>query len=194
MPLHAPHAHVRLSSQGSSSPANRVSGFGSLCQNNLCHSAYGVAPAEGSSALVLPRYAFYSNLKHYRSRSLVCDMPSSKRLEPLKAAQANMSQGAGALAAMQPLGQKRGPGHPGPVREERRRTVRTEARKAWKSEAETRQVSVADRDPCAGHQRAIDRREEAAEQARIVGQAERSSLGHWYSLPAGAVRRVLIWA
>jgi len=56
---------------------------------------------EGSSAFVLPRYAFYSNVKHYRSRILVCDMPSSKRLEPLKAAQAEMSQGAGSVAAMQ---------------------------------------------------------------------------------------------
>lgn len=151
-------------------------------------------PSRGSLALVLPWYAFYSKLKHYRSRSLVCDMPSGKRLEPLKAAQANMSQGAGVLVAMQPLRQKKSPGNPGPVREERRRTMRAEARKAWKSEAETRQVAIADRDLGAGHQRAIDRREKAAEQARIGGQAERSSLGHRYSLPDGAARRVLIWA
>src|SRR6478609_178832 len=121
-------------------------------------------------------------------------MPDGKRLEPFQGGEANMSQGAGILAAMQPWRQKRGPGNPGPVREERRRTVRTKARKTWKSEAETRQVAVADRDLRAGHQRAIDRCEEAAEQGRIGSQAERSSLGHRYSLPDGAVRRVLIWA
>ena len=70
---------------------------------------------EGSAAFVLPRYAFYSDVKHYRLRILVCDMPSGKRLEPLKAGEAEMSQGARDVAAMQLHKQKNGPGNPGPV-------------------------------------------------------------------------------
>ena len=64
---------------------------------------------EGGFAFVLPRYAFYLNAKHYRSRILVCDMPSSKRLEPLKAEQAEMSQGGRDVAAMQLHKQKKAP-------------------------------------------------------------------------------------
>jgi len=64
---------------------------------------------EGSAAFVLPRYAFYSDVKHYRSRILVCDMPSGKRLEPLKAGEAEMSQGARDVAAMQLHKQKKAP-------------------------------------------------------------------------------------
>lgn len=67
-------------------------------------------------------------------------------------------------------------------------------RKTLKSEAEARQVAIAQRDPGAGHQRTIDRGKQAAEEARIGGHAERSRIGHWYSLPDGAGRRVLIWA
>jgi hypothetical protein len=69
----------------------------------------------GNAAFVLPRYAFYLNVKHYRSRILVCDMPRGKRLEPLKAGQAEMSQGARRRCAATAQVKKNGPGNPGPV-------------------------------------------------------------------------------
>jgi hypothetical protein len=78
-----------------------------LDRSVIAHTA--LLAREGSAAFVLPRYAFYSDVKHYRSRILVCDMPSSKRLEPLKAGEAEMSQGTRDVAAMQLHKQKKAP-------------------------------------------------------------------------------------
>ena len=142
-------------------------------------------------AFVLPPVCFLLMVKHDRCRSLVCDMPSSKRLEPLQAGTANMSQQAGGCVAMQPGGQKRGPGKPGPRFGRNREHLRAAARRARISQAGARQVAVTDRDPGAGHQGAIQRGQEAAKQAGMGGHVERSGLGHRVS-PEWRLRRVLI--
>lgn len=125
---------------------------------------------EGSSAFVLPRYAFYSKVKHYRSPILVCDMPSSKRLEPLKAGQAEMSQGVRHVVAMQlHKAKKNGPGNPGPVVGRNAEIfARAQPRKSSSVaalQAEAGEIAVACRDACASHQRAIERGHEAGEEA-----------------------------
>lgn len=154
---------------------------------------------EGSSAFVLPKYAFYSNVKHYRSRILVCDMPSGKRLEPLKAGQAEMSQGARDVAAMQLHKQKKRPRKSGASRREERR----EFYAGWPRkisevaalQAEAGQIAVAGRDACAGHQRAIKRSHEASEEAGGRREAEGSSLRHDFDplLEAASSWRLIIW-